>query len=110
MSKEYPEKAVFMGHSGTHVRDGIYKVDEPFWVDIMEIVDSPEIEFGFGLVANIEKDDDTVEVNYFCTSLEDRYSLYYYINSIIEEYNGLYYFASIVPKGLTTGHLGDECW
>ena len=26
----YPEKAYFMGHSGTHVKDGIYKIDEPY--------------------------------------------------------------------------------
>lgn len=86
MSKEYPEKAEFMGHLGTHIRDGIYKVDEPFEIfDMDDDLPSFDEEWGVGFKPYPDTDDGAVcKIYYFAWGYSEKGSLACFIQSLPE--------------------------
>ena len=42
MNKQYEQFAYFDGHRGTHVGDGVYKVDKPYISEMLNVFVKPK--------------------------------------------------------------------
>lgn len=65
MRKQYEEYAYFDDHRGTHVGDGVYKVDEPYISKMLNVFAKPKYKSFALLYKWIDYDASIVEIWYF---------------------------------------------
>ena len=80
MNKQYEEYAYFDGHRGTHIGNGIYKIDEPYITTLMSVFDNPSTN-SFGILytsckMDVGASDRGVIVKYFKDGYGKRRLLY----------------------------------
>lgn len=75
MNKQYEQYSYFDGHRGTHIGDGIYKVDEPFESDIINVFDNDKDRSAAILFKWIDFENVTIKVMYFKIDKETRFDM-----------------------------------
>ena len=73
--EKFDEFAYFDGHRGVHVRDGIYKLEEPVVGKLIDIFRNIELN-GFGVLYKWLPDEKTVQILYFKYGYDERNKLY----------------------------------
>ena len=75
MNKQYEQYSYFDGHRGTHIGDGIYKVDEPFESDLIKVFDNDIDRSAAILFKWIDFESVTIKVMYFKIDKETRFDM-----------------------------------
>lgn len=69
----YRDVEYFKGHKGTHIRDGIYKLEEPFEDNFLTVYEDCGISEKMGVLAKCRLgNDDRIDVHYFAIGSEER--------------------------------------
>lgn len=74
MSKQYPEYAYFNGHRGTHYKNGIYKIDEPYVTTTHKAFNKDTNSYG--ILYKTKNVRVSITVMYFKDGYEDRWDLF----------------------------------
>lgn len=75
MNKQHEQYSYFDGHRGTHVGDGVYKIDEPYVSEVLEVMITPSTKSFSVLYKWIDYDADIIEVWYFRENCDGNFKL-----------------------------------
>lgn len=76
MGKQYEQYAYFNGHRGTHVGNGVYKLDTPYTTDILDAFGDGEYDSYAILYKWVNIENDIIKVMYFKDGYDDRFNMY----------------------------------
>lgn len=69
----FKEKDYFLGHSGTHIGNGIYKVDEPF--SVLYSSGLPPMDEDWAIAVLLDSNSDNIVIKYFTNNGDYRRNL-----------------------------------
>ena len=102
--EKFDEFAYFDGHRGVHIRDGIYKLEEPIVGKLIDIFRNIELN-GFGVLYKWSSDEKTVQILYFKHGYEEREELYEALFDADFNNMDLHYYEPIDKRHTVVGGL-----